>query len=89
MSVTKEEKEKIKGQFGKHPQDTGSAEIQIATLSARIKNLTEHLKKNKKDCGSRKGLYAIVSRRKRLLNYLEKEDSESFKNVVEKIGLRR
>ncbi|MBE0478578.1 30S ribosomal protein S15 [Candidatus Aerophobetes bacterium] len=89
MSVTKEEREQIKGEFGKHPQDTGSVEIQIATLSARINDLTEHLKKNKKDHGSKKGLYAIISRRKRLLDYLEKKDPETFKNLVEKIGLRR
>lgn len=89
MNVTREEKETIKAEFGKHANDTGSTEIQIAACSKRINNLTEHLKKNKKDHCSKKGLYAIVSKRKKLLDYLEKKDPENLKNIVEKLRLRR
>ena len=89
MSVTAEEKTTIKETFGKHPQDTGSTEVQIATLSTRITNLTEHLKNNKKDHGSKKGLYEMVAQRKKLLDYLKKKDPKSYKNVVQKLKLRR
>ena len=89
MSVTTEEKGEMKEEFRKHPQDTGSTEVQIAALSQRVKNLTEHLKKNKKDHSSKKGLYDMVAQRKKLLDYLEKKSPESYKSIVGKLGLRR
>lgn len=89
MSITKQEKENIKGEFGVHPRDYGSPEVQIAILSKRISNLTEHLKKHKKDHGSKKGLYEMVSKRKKLVNYLRKKEPERYQNIVKKLGLRR
>lgn len=88
MSVTREEKEKIKEELGRHPKDTGSPEVQIAILTKRIQNLTEHFKKNKKDHGSKKGLYEMISKRKKLLAYLKKTDIERYRKVIEKLGLR-
>lgn len=88
MSLTREEKESLKDGFGKHSRDTGSPEIQIAILSRRINNLTEHLKKNKKDHGSKKGLYEMVSRRKKLVNYLKRKNPESYQKIAKKLGLR-
>jgi len=88
VSITKQEREKIKKELGKHPKDTGSPEIQIALLTKKIENLTEHLKKNKKDHGSKKGLYEMVSRRKKLLDYLRRKDIERYKKIIEKLGLR-
>jgi len=89
VSVTKEEKEKIKEEFGKHPNDTGSPEVQIAILTRKIHNLTEHLKKNKKDNGSKKGLHEMISRRRKLLDYLKRVDVDRYKKIIEKLGLRR
>jgi len=89
VGMRTEEKVKIRGEFGRHPQDTGSPEVQIAILTERINNLTEHLKKHKKDNGSKKGLHKMVSRRKKLLDYLKKEDMQKYKNILEKLGLRR
>lgn len=88
MSLTVEEKEKIMEEFKTHPKDTGSPQVQIAVLSRRISNMTEHLKKNKKDHGSKKGLYRMVSRRKKLLEYLRKKSPQEYQKVVEKLGLR-
>ena len=88
MSITKEEKKEIKQEFEKHSQDTGSAEIQIATLSKRISNMTEHLKENKKDHGSKKGLYKMVAKRKKLLRYLKRTNFESYEGLVKKLNLR-
>lgn len=88
MSISTKRKEEIKGEFGKHPQDTGSIEVQIALLSERINRITEHLKKNKKDEGSKKGLREMVSRRKRMLDYLRKKDIEKYRGIIEKLGLR-
>ncbi len=88
MSITKEGKEEIKQEFEKHSQDTGSAEIQIATLSKRISNMTEHLKENKKDHGSKKGLYKMVAKRKKLLRYLKRTNFESYEGLVKKLNLR-
>lgn len=88
MSITKEGKEEIRKEFEKHSQDTGSAEIQIATLSKRISNMTEHLKENKKDHGSKKGLYKMVATRKKLLRYLKETNFESYEGLVKKLNLR-
>ena len=72
-----------------HDSDTGSPEVQIALLTARINELTEHLKKHKKDHHSRRGLLQLVNRRRSLLDYLKKKDNERYKTLIEKLGLRR
>lgn len=72
-----------------HESDTGSPEVQIALLTERIQHLTEHLKVNKKDHHSRRGLYKMIGRRRGLLNYLEKKDIERYRTIVERLGLRR
>ena len=79
---------KIK-EFQKDEKDTGSAEVQIAILTQRIKELSEHLKANKKDHSSRRGLFKMIRRRKGLLNYLMKNDIERYREVIEKLGLRK
>ena len=85
---SKEEKAKIAKEFGAKEGDTGSPEVQIALLTARINYLTEHLKINKKDHHSRRGLLKLVGQRHSLLNYLKKSDIERYRAIVEKLGLR-
>ena len=87
--LTKEEKSKIIDDFKMHEGDTGSTEVQIAILTKRINDLTEHLKNNKKDHSSRRGLFKMIRRRKGLLNYLMKNDIERYREVIEKLGLRK
>ena len=87
--ISKEKKSAIIAEYGKNPQDTGSAEVQIAILSARIEELTEHLKKNKQDNHSRRGLYMMVGRRRGLLDYLKSKDINAYRALIEKLGLRR
>ena len=89
MSLQKDEKTTIIDQYRTHEGDTGSAEVQIALLSARINQLTEHLKQHKKDHHSRRGLLMMVGQRRRLLNYLSKVDIERYRSVVSRLGLRR
>ena len=89
MSLQKDEKTTIIDQYHTHEGDTGSAEVQIALLSARINQLTEHLKQHKKDHHSRRGLLMMVGQRRRLLNYLTKVDIERYRSVVSRLGLRR
>lgn len=89
MTLQKEEKTSIISEFRTHETDTGSAEVQIALLSARINQLTEHLKQHKKDHHSRRGLLMMVGQRRRLLNYLSKKDIERYRTVVSRLGLRR
>ena len=89
MSVTKEKIEKITKEFGKKDNNTGSTETQIAVLTERIKNITSHLKNNKKDHSGRRGLVILVSKRRKLLNYLRREDINSYKNVLEKLNIRK
>ena len=72
-----------------HEGDTGSPEVQIAILSARINELTEHLKNNHNDNHSRRGMYKMIGKRKNLLNYLQKKDIERYRAIVEKLGLRK
>ena len=79
----------IIAKFRTHDSDTGSPEVQIAILSERIGELTEHFKEHKKDHGSRRGLLMLVSKRRRLLDYLKLYDSERYKTVVHKLGLRK
>ncbi|MBO8160825.1 MAG: 30S ribosomal protein S15 [Thermosipho sp. (in: Bacteria)] len=82
-------KEEIIKEFQIHEGDTGSAEVQVALLTARIKHLTEHLKKHPKDFHSRRGLMKLVGRRRKILKYLRNKDPESYKQVIQKLGLRK
>ena len=87
--MTKETKQEIIKNFGRDEKDTGSSEVQIALLTQRINELTEHLKVHKKDNHSRRGLLQMVGKRRNLLNYLAKNDLPKYREVVEKLNLRR
>ena len=87
--LTKDRKTEIIDRFKKHDVDTGSPEVQIAILSERITVLTDHLKTHSKDHHSRRGLLKMVGQRRRLLNYLQKQDVERYRAVVKDLGLRR
>ena len=89
MSVTKERKSELVGQFGKAERDTGSAEVQIALMTERINDLTQHLREHSKDHHSRRGLLMLVGRRRRLLNYLQRSNLESYRSLVRELGLRK
>ncbi len=89
MTLTKEDKTKIVADYARSEGDTGSAEVQIAVLTARIADLTEHLKLHKHDHASRRGLLQMVGRRRRLLDYLKDEDIERYREVIARLGLRR
>ncbi|GAB6071627.1 30S ribosomal protein S15 [Venenivibrio stagnispumantis] len=88
MSITVEKKQELIKKFALHEKDTGSPEVQIAILTERINNLTEHIKANKKDLHSRRGLIGLVNKRRKLLNYLKRESEERYKKIVEELGLR-
>lgn len=87
--MTKERKQEIINTFKRDENDTGSSEVQIALLTERINELTEHLKVHKKDNHSRRGLLKMVGKRRNLLNYLAKKDEEAYKDLVKKLGLRK
>ncbi len=87
--ITKEKKTAIIEEFGRTPGDTGSPEVQVAVLTARIKELTEHLKENPKDHHSRRGLLKMVGKRRGLLDYLKKNDIEGYRELIAKLGLRK
>jgi small subunit ribosomal protein S15 len=89
MSITAERKQELMSEFATAKGDTGSPEVQVAILSERIKNLTEHFKDHKKDNHSRSGLLALVSQRRSLLDYLNRKDSARYQALIEKLGLRR
>lgn len=89
MTLQKEDKTSIIDEYRTHDGDTGSAEVQVALLTARINQLTEHLKQHKKDHHSRRGLLMMVGQRRRLLNYLTKKDIERYRALVGRLGLRR
>jgi len=89
VALTAEQKKEILGQYGLHGTDTGSPEAQIAMLTRRISDLTEHLKKHKHDHHSRRGLLLLVGRRKRLLKYIEQVDVERYRTLIGRLGLRR
>lgn len=89
MSITKERKAELVGKYGKSDGDTGSTEVQVALLTDRINDLTEHLRDHKKDHHSRRGLLMMVGRRRRLLRYLEHSDLERYRTLVADLGLRR
>lgn len=89
MALKPERKEEIIKSYQVHETDTGSPEVQIAILTERINYLNEHLKKNKKDHHSRRGLLKMVGQRRALLDYLKKKDFDRYRNIVTKLGLRR
>ncbi|MHB2266666.1 30S ribosomal protein S15 [Aliihoeflea sp. PC F10.4] len=89
MSITAERKQELLTEFGTKKGDTGSPEVQVALLSERIKNLTEHFKDHKKDNHSRRGLLALVSQRRHLLDYLKGKDEGRYQTLIGKLGLRR
>ena len=87
--ITKEKKAQIIAEYGRNPGDTGSPEVQIAILTARINELTEHLKVNQKDHHSRRGLLKMVGQRRGLLEYLKKNDVEGYRNLIARLGIRK
>ncbi len=89
MPLLKNEKEEIVGNFGRHDGDTGSPEVQIALLTQRISQLTDHLKAHKQDQTSRRGLFKLVGQRRRHLRYLSRKDPAAYRAILEKLGLRR
>jgi len=89
MGVALARKQELVEQFRQHPTDTGSPEVQIALLSERIDYLTEHFRTHLKDHHSRRGLLKLVGQRRRLLDYLKRDNNERYKSVIERLGLRR
>ena len=85
MSITQERKAELIAEFGKNDKDSGSASVQVAILSERIRNLTEHLKDHKKDFGSRRGLLAMVGQRRSLLDYIKSGDVATYKALTESL----
>jgi small subunit ribosomal protein S15 len=88
-TLTPEKTREIVTQFGENENDTGNTRVQIALLTQRINDLTTHLRTNKKDHHSRRGLLMLVGRRRRLLNYLQKKDLEGYRALIKELGLRR
>ncbi len=89
MALDTAQKQQIMAEYGTVANDTGSPEVQVAMLSKRIADLTEHLKQHKHDHHTRRGLLALVGRRRRLLKYLEKTDIQRYRTLIERLGLRR
>lgn len=89
MSITAERKQELIGEFATKAGDTGSPEVQVAVLTERIKNLTEHLKTHKKDFHSRRGLLIMVGQRRRLLDYTKRKSQERYENLIKRLELRR
>ena len=87
--LDKNKKKELMGKFKVHPQDTGSTTVQVALLTERITYLTEHLKKNKKDFHSRRGLLKLVGRRRHLLQYLKKNDSKKYDEILKELKLHK
>ncbi len=87
--ISKEKKTQIMNEYGRKPGDTGSPEVQIAVLTARILEVTEHMKKNPKDFHSNRGLLKMVGQRRGLLDYLKKTDIESYRSLIAKLGIRK
>ena len=88
MSINKEDKNKILGEYSENAKDTGSASVQIAVLTERINNLIEHFKIHKKDNHSKRGLVAIVNKRKKLLSYLSKKNKSKYEELIKKLNIR-
>ncbi len=89
MSITAERKQELIGEYATNTGDTGSPEVQVAILSERITNLTDHLKSHNKDHHSRRGLLIMVGQRRRLLDYLKKKESKRYEDLIQRLGLRR
>ena len=89
MPLTQEQKTEIVGKFGRDGKDTGSTRVQIALLTQRISELTEHMKLHKHDHHSRRGLLKMVGRRRRLLTYMQRHDLEGYRALIKELGLRR
>ena len=88
MSITKENKKNLINEYSKNEKDTGSAGVQIAVLTERIKNLTEHFKTHNKDNHSKRGLVSLVNKRKKLLNYLSKNNKSEYSDLIKKLNIR-
>ncbi len=88
MSITPEKKTEIIQKWARHEGDTGSPEVQIAILTERIRNLTEHIKRNKKDLHSRRGLIGMVNKRRKLLKYLKRKNPEKYQQVIKELKIR-
>jgi small subunit ribosomal protein S15 len=89
MTLTQERKREIIAQFGSGPQDTGNTRVQVALLTQRINDLTAHLREHRKDHHSRRGLLMLVGQRRRLLNYMQRNDLEGYRSLIRELGLRR
>ena len=89
MAISKEEKLEIIKEYGESENDSGKDEVQVALLTKRIVHLTEHLKANKKDYSTKRGLLKLVGRRRKLLNYIEKRDVKRYRELIAKLGLRK
>ena len=89
MSITPEKKQEVIKEFAKSSGDTGSADVQVAILTNRISQLTEHMKEHKKDYHSRRGLIMMVGKRRRLLDYIKKKDEARYQDLIKKLGIRR
>ena len=89
MSITKEEKLEIVKKYGKNANDSGTAEVQIAILTTKINQLTEHFEKHKKDHASRRGLMMMVGKRRRLLDYLSSKDIERYRTIIKELNIRK
>jgi small subunit ribosomal protein S15 len=89
MTLTQQRKQELIGEYQIHETDTGSADLQIAVLTERINQLTEHLKTNQKDHSSRRGLLKMIGRRKRLLAYIQSQDTERYQQLIGRLGIRR
>ena len=88
MTVSKERKAELTAQFGNTPVDTGNPKVQVAILSERIKELTEHMKSHQKDIHARRGLHMLVGRRRRLLSYIKKSDIVEYRELIKALGVR-
>ena len=89
MALTQERKQELMTEYQVHETDTGSADLQVAMLTDRINQLTQHLKNNDKDHSSRRGLLKMIGLRRRLLSYINKKDSERYKKLIARLGIRR
>lgn len=89
MTITKERKQQLIKEYRQSESDTGSPELQVAILTARIQGLTEHMKSRPKDHATRRGLLGLVSKRRSLLNYLRRVDTQRYASVIEKLGIRK
>lgn len=88
MAVTKERKADLMAQYGKNEKDSGSAAVQVALLTERIKGLTEHMKSHQKDFHTRRGLLMLVGKRRRLLGYIKAQDIEEYRSLIKSLGIR-